>query len=797
MMKSTMMRLIGVVASGAALAACGTASDVNGHPGLATTVGASASPAPAASSGAFGTVTWKEFGPVHAPGGASGKLVAFAHDPTNPKVMYVGSANSGIYGTTDGGVTWSAMDNGIVDSSGYTATGTRDLTVDPAQPSTVLAATSQQIYRSTNSGASWSPVGPAGQAATQFAWSGTKVYAATNAGVLVSADDGATWTVSLPNPTGSSAAAAVTAVGDLVVAGFNGSKPLEFLVNGTWVARGTPAGTAHQIAVDPFNTNVIYVARSGGSYNYALSASNDGGLTWTDNITYPELGAQAIAFSTVTPNRLYYGGDAGPVLYIDNAQTISTSPTYGQGFVADGGNGDKQHIVVEPNAAGTDDQCWVASDQGLFSSSTCSARTNPTGSALTVGLINYLVTDFALTSSGNGAVVQLQDYGSTATADGGSTWTSAHDGEDGAAAVNPGNDNWCYSWTRRSTTGCNSFTATTTTGMGGQPITNPGVFAFDPTNPTTMYVAAGGVIWRSTDGGATYANAGWGFTNATVVRIDPNNGQHIAVIAGGVLNQSTDGGTTWTTSTRTGLGQVEFIAGYPGVILAVAGQSVLKSTDGGVTFNATNITSDGGVFQMTCASGPDPMCAIASNNQLLASADQGSTWQRIDQNTITHKFTSVHFLNGYLYAGTYGQGIIRTAQPLTPVTSTPAPSATASVPQATPSAPQSTPTASLAKPSVPRSIHLSNGPSGGALTTIATWQRPATANPPVTSYEVRIQGRSPKGAYTRYRYVILGGSATRLNIAGTRGYLYRVEVIARNSVGFGPWSSWSNFAYPR
>lgn len=100
-------------------------------------------------------------------------------------------------------------------------------------------------------------------------------------------------------------------------------------------------------------------------------------------------------------------------------------------------------------------------------------------------------------------------------------------------------------------------------------------------------------------------------------------------------------------------------------------------------------------------------------------------------------------------------------------------------------------------PSVPRSVHLSNGPSGGALTTVATWAPPAIATPAVSAYEVRIQGRSPQGTYTPYRYATVSGASTRLNIAGTRGYLYRVQVVARNSAGFGPWSGWSNPAYPR
>lgn len=104
---------------------------------------------------------------------------------------------------------------------------------------------------------------------------------------------------------------------------------------------------------------------------------------------------------------------------------------------------------------------------------------------------------------------------------------------------------------------------------------------------------------------------------------------------------------------------------------------------------------------------------------------------------------------------------------------------------------------SNATPTAPRSLHLSNGARGGALTTVATWAAPTVATPAVTSYEVRIQSKSPTGAYSRYRYVTVSGGTHSLSISGARGYLYRVQVIARNRLGTGPWTGWSNFAYPR
>lgn len=98
-------------------------------------------------------------------------------------------------------------------------------------------------------------------------------------------------------------------------------------------------------------------------------------------------------------------------------------------------------------------------------------------------------------------------------------------------------------------------------------------------------------------------------------------------------------------------------------------------------------------------------------------------------------------------------------------------------------------------PSLPIGLHLGNGAAGGALTTVATWSAPTYALPVTSSYLVRIQGKSRAGRYTAYRYAALTG--TRFNISGLGGYLYRVEVVAKNAQGYGPLTAWSNWAYPR
>jgi hypothetical protein len=67
---------------------------------------------------AAGTVpTWTPIGPAPIPNGqtngvqvpVSGRVTAMAVDPTNPDILYVGAAQGGVYRSIDGGTTWTAL----------------------------------------------------------------------------------------------------------------------------------------------------------------------------------------------------------------------------------------------------------------------------------------------------------------------------------------------------------------------------------------------------------------------------------------------------------------------------------------------------------------------------------------------------------------------------------------------------------------------------------------------------------------------------------------------------------------
>jgi photosystem II stability/assembly factor-like uncharacterized protein len=89
--------------------------------------------------------SWSFVGPSPIPNGqttsitmaVSGRVTAIDIHPTNPSIAYVGTAQGGVFRTTDAGATWTAL----MDSAQSLAIGA--ITIDPVTPSTVFVGTGE------------------------------------------------------------------------------------------------------------------------------------------------------------------------------------------------------------------------------------------------------------------------------------------------------------------------------------------------------------------------------------------------------------------------------------------------------------------------------------------------------------------------------------------------------------------------------------------------------------------------------------------------------------------------------
>jgi hypothetical protein len=585
-----------------------------------------------------GAIRFEPLGPTHMTSGlipTAGKTNAYASDPKNPKVIYLASgrgtgletySSAGIFRTGNGGTSWQPVVTGLTDTSGMIASVVNSLWMDPGDSSTLLAATEYDgIFRTTDGGAAWHNVYSSTQA-TQFVKIGSKIYASAAAGVLVSQDDGATWSISLAGVQPTALGAASSAPGGALYAGTT-LGIVEILQGNVWRKAGklpfTPAThtqgstpAVHQIAVDPLEPGTLYASTNDGLWDQDLFVSKDAGQTWAAVLKRPiysyGLGAQAIAFSIAHPHRLYIGGD-GAFYYIEGSPKLVAYAAAPISVI------DVRDLWISPGK--TDDNCTLASDQGLDRVTNCSTpgRT-PLDTVVSSSIAMGLARHFAISPNGTTLFVSLQDFDSHISFDGGSTWSETNYYEDGFNELRPGNPSVCYVLDEAvglsvSNDGCHSFAKSTNAQGAIVPsrlMASP--IAFDPKNPLVMYLLSGPVeapgirgqkgVFRTADGGSTFTKEPWPFVHAGTIVVDGANGSHILVSdlrpSGSTLSTTFDGGKTWTRAK----GVPASAFWYTVAVSPVNGQTVLaasvdastnvfvlRSTDGGRTFVRTQIVT--------------------------------------------------------------------------------------------------------------------------------------------------------------------------------------------------------------
>jgi hypothetical protein len=494
-----------------------------------------------------------------------------AFDATNPDIMYLATGDgdasdtrsTGIYKSTDGGTTWVATGLNFTLSQGTTLS---KILVHPTNNQILLTAGNTGIRRSTDGGATWTTVSTA--SIKDLEWKPNNpaiVYAggySGSAGVWRSTDSGITWT--------KLTAAALPSTGTQRVA----------------------------IGVSPHDPEYVYALfAKTTTYGFqGMYRSTDGGTTWTQQATSPNLlgwasaGSDtdgqgwydlAIAVSPIDKNMVMVGGvniwksTDGGVNWACKAHWSGSGAPY---VHAD------QHDFVFSGST-----FYAANDGGVFKS----ADSGTTWTDLSSTLSNAQMYGLGL-SAGNANLIISghQDNGTNLTSNG-TTWAEVLGGDGMLCFIDRTNDSRMFASIYngalyRSTNGGTSFGNLTTITNGGW--VTP--WLQDPVSPATIY-AAGSEINKSTDYGTNWTaiSSFGGTTSFKAMDVAKTNPLCIIATTGASVRKTINGGTSWTTLTglpTSGILTVHFNVNdankiYVGVA-SYQGSSVWYSTDGGATW---------------------------------------------------------------------------------------------------------------------------------------------------------------------------------------------------------------------
>ncbi|CAN5457134.1 hypothetical protein BH10BAC6_BH10BAC6_04250 [soil metagenome] len=238
---------------------------------------------------------WKQFGPTK----IGGRVKSIIIHPTDPNLVYIGTAAGGVWKTTDGGDTWKPM----MDDANAIALGS--LCFDPTDPTIIYAGTGEQVsgsagniflgcglLRSTDAGETWHVVGLTDVGSFSRIYAHPKnrdllMASCMNAGsgVYKSTNRGATWKKMY---TGSVADMSINPMDENEWFICTADGILQSVDGGaTWVPRNQGiVGTLGRMSIQqsPKNPDYLYCLASVNSLAQILR-STDHGATWTATYT--------------------------------------------------------------------------------------------------------------------------------------------------------------------------------------------------------------------------------------------------------------------------------------------------------------------------------------------------------------------------------------------------------------------------------------------------------------------------------------------------------------------------------
>ena len=442
--------------------------------------------------------------------------------PTSPNILIAATSN-GIYITTNSGATW---DNPLYGTTTY------DVAFKPGNPSYVYTVTSNEFWISDNAGNNWIritngiPTNSWRMAIGVSAASPSKVYLLAGpatgigsyVGLYVSTDSGLSFSLKSNTPN---------------ILGYetDGQDSLQQTTYDLAMAVSpTSAGTLVTGGINCWKST-----NSGSSFSI-ISNWND--YLGNQGIGYTHADIHALAMNPMN-GWLYCCSDGGVFRSVDfgeNWSDLTTGLSNTQWYKIAGFEADPSLIIGGTQDNGSD--IWIGGStmQHILGGDGGDCMIDPTNSN-----IMYYEADGGLCKSTDGGNTNVSLVGSNVI--GPPIVTPLIMNHNVPTTIYAG-----YDTIRKSTNGGSTWTTLLTNNPQGT-----GAMAIGINNPNRLYASAGGSIWRSDNAGSNWTNvsASLSAQPITNIAVNPDNAMEVFVTFGGYTDgqkvyHSTSGGASWT-----------------------------------------------------------------------------------------------------------------------------------------------------------------------------------------------------------------------------------------------------------
>lgn len=570
-----------------------------------------------------------------------------------------GTYGIGILKTTDGGQTWSKS----LDWTYNSQRGVWAVKVNPLNPNTVFAATTEGVYRSYNAGQTWQQVN----------------------NVIMGTD-------LVINPVDTNIV--IAAHGNFASAGFGIYRSSDGGNNWNKITSGLPSNFEGKILLDIYNANpnIVYASIGNGfsSSNGAswLCRSTDGGINWeirstVDYSKWQGWFSHDIAVNQSNPDELliigievYKSTDGGATIIQKSTGglVLGTPPIGGQEGNSDYTHSDAHVVTQHPTDHNT---YYIGTDGGIF-------RTTDFGETYESHNGRYQTTQFynGTSSSQTDSLKTmggLQDN-STVIYSGSLAWTRVIGGDGSWTAIDAQDDQIVYaSWQnlnmQRSTNGGNTFSSITPPSGNVTAFIAP--FKIFIQNSSIVY-AGRDKIYKSTNGGNSWITTNGGNAldgnPALSMEMSYQNSDKVYVGTAPFATRSgifrtTNGGTSWDNITGT------LPDRYPADIAVDPNDdnTVFVTFYGFGTGHVFKSTNSGDTWTDISDNLPDvpvPAVIVDMNNSnhvyigtdvgVFVSTDGGGNWQDFNEglpdNAVQGMDLNITYTNNVIRVMTHGNG---------------------------------------------------------------------------------------------------------------------------------------------